>query len=67
LRPESNTLLSRDSLGQPQKAQLALSRDYCGPVPAVWNGSGTWQPIAVRRKLLADRLGILVTVEAPES
>jgi hypothetical protein len=67
LRPGSNTLLSRDSRGQPRKAQLALSRDYGGPAPAVWNGSGTWQPIAGGWELLEHRLGILVTVEDPES
>jgi hypothetical protein len=67
LRPGSNTLLSRDSDSQPLKAQLALSRDYAGPVPAIWNGTGTWQPIAGGWELLDDRLGIFVTVEDPES
>ncbi len=66
LRPGSNTLLSRDSKGQPLRAQLALSRDYQGPVPGLWDGSGTWQPIAGGWELLDDRLGILVTVEDPE-
>jgi len=45
LRPGASTLVSRDSLGHPLKAQLALSRDYKGKAPAVWDGSGTWQPI----------------------
>jgi hypothetical protein len=67
LRPGSNTLLSRDSTGQPMTAQLALSRDYSGPVPSVWNGSGTWQTIAGGWELLEDRLGILATVEDPEA
>jgi hypothetical protein len=67
LRPGSNTLLSRDSTGQPLLAQLALSRDYSGPAPAVWNGSGTWQTIAGGWELLDDRLGIMVTVDDPEA
>ena len=67
LRPGSNTLLSRDSKGQPLQAQLALSRDYQGPAPGLWDGSGTWQPIAGGWELLEDRLGIQVTVEDPES
>ncbi len=67
LRTGSNTLFSVDSLGQPLKAQLALSRNYAGPVPGVWDGSGTWQPIAGGWELLPDRLGILVTIEDPES
>ena len=66
LRPGLNTLISRDSKGRPLKAQLALSRDYQGKVPGLWDGSGTWQPIAGGWELLDDRLGILVTVEDPE-
>ena len=67
LRPGASTLLSRDSLGHPLKAQLALSRDYKGKAPAVWDGSGTWQSITGGWELLEDRLGIIVTVEDPES
>jgi hypothetical protein len=67
LRPGSNTLISVDSRGQPLRAQLALSRDYQGAVPGLWDGSGTWQPITGGWELLDDRLGILVTAEDPES
>jgi hypothetical protein len=67
LRPGSNTLISRDTDGRPLRAQLALSRDYAGAAPAVWDGSGTWQPIAGGWELLEDRLGIYVTVEDPEA
>jgi hypothetical protein len=67
LRPGSNTLLTRDSAGRTLKAQLALSRDYAGKAPAVWDGTGTWQPIAGGWELLEDRLGILVTVDDPET
>jgi hypothetical protein len=67
LRPGASTLVSRDSLGHPLKAQLALSRDYTGKAPAVWDGTGTWQPITGGWELLEDRLGIFVIVEDPES
>jgi hypothetical protein len=67
LRPGSNILLSTDSKGRPLKAQLALSRDYTGAAPALWDGTGTWQPITGGWELPDDRLGILVTVEDPES
>jgi hypothetical protein len=67
LRPGSNTLISRDSDGQLLKAQLALSRDYAGAAPAIWDGTGTWQPIAGGWELLKDRLGIFVSVEDPEA
>jgi len=35
-------------------------------VPGLWDGSGTWQPIAGGWELLDDRLGIQVAVEDPE-
>ncbi|WP_165221963.1 hypothetical protein [Aquisphaera insulae] len=67
LRPGSMTLVSRDSTGRPLRAQLAFSRDYTGASPGLWDGSGTWQPIAGAWELLEDRLGILVTAEDPEA
>jgi hypothetical protein len=67
LRPGSNSLISRDSNGRVLRAQLALSRDYAGAAPALWDGSGTWQPIAGGWELLEDRLGIFVTIEDPEA
>ena len=67
LRPGTRTLLSRDSKGQPRQAQLALSRNYTGPAAALWDGTGSWQPITGGWELLQDRLGIFVTVEDPES
>ncbi|MDG3005494.1 hypothetical protein [Paludisphaera mucosa] len=65
-RPGSATLVTRDSEGRPLRAQLALSRDYTGPAPAVWDGSGDWQPITGGWQLLEDRLGIYIVVEDPE-
>ncbi|MGC8638721.1 MAG: hypothetical protein ACP5XB_02450 [Isosphaeraceae bacterium] len=67
LRPGSSVLISTDADGHPLKAQLALSRDYSGPAPGIWDGTGTWQPISGGWELLDDRLGIVVTVEDPES
>ncbi|WP_165253073.1 hypothetical protein, partial [Paludisphaera soli] len=66
LRPGSSTLVTRDEQGRPLRAQLALSRDYNGAAPAVWDGSGHWQPISGGWQLLEDRLGIYLVVEDPE-
>lgn len=66
-RPGSSKLLSADGTGEPLRAQLAVSRNYAGPAPAVWDGTGDWQPIAKGWALLDDRLGILVTAEDPEA
>jgi hypothetical protein len=67
LRPGSSTLISRDSKGRPLRAELALSRDYTGKAPAIWDGTGTWQPVSGGWEILPDRLGIVVTVEDPDS
>ena len=67
LRPGSNTLLSRDSAGPAAQGPARALARLQGPAPAVWDGSGNWQPIAGGWELLDDRLGILVTVEDPES
>ncbi|AMV37373.1 hypothetical protein [Planctomyces sp. SH-PL62] len=67
LRPGSSTLITRDEQGRPMRAQLAVSRDYAGRSPAVWDGTGHWQPISGGWQLLEDRLGIYVAVEDPES
>lgn len=62
-RPGKSTLLSKDAAGRPRKAILALSRDYAGDAPAVWDGSGHWQPIAGSWRLLGDRLGVEITAD----
>jgi hypothetical protein len=67
LRPGSHSLISRDTLDRPLKAQLFLSRDYAGKSPALWDGSGTWQPISGGWRLMEDRLGIEVTAEDPNN
>jgi hypothetical protein len=58
-------LLTRDSNNKPLRARLAISTDYRGSVPGVWDGTGTWQPIAGGFDLLRDRLGIWVNVPNP--
>jgi len=67
LRPGSSSLITRDAEGRPLRAQLALSRNYGGPTPGVWDGSGDWQPISGGWELLEDRLGVFVVVEDPEA
>ena len=67
LRPGSSRLVTRDAKGRPLRAELALSRDYSGAAPAVWDGSGNWQTISGGWELLEDRLGIFITVEDPEA
>jgi hypothetical protein len=66
-RPGSATLFTKDDKGKPRKVQLAVSRDYSGASPAVWDGTGHWQPIKSGWTLLEDRLGIRVECEDPES
>jgi hypothetical protein len=65
-RPGSQTLVSADTDGNPLRADLAISFDYSGEAPALWDGSGTWQTIKGGWRLLEDRLGIEVTAEDPE-
>ena len=67
LRAGSAFLVSRDSQDRPLRAQLALSRDYTGPAPGLWDGTGNWQPIEGGWQLLEDRLGIYVVAEDPET
>lgn len=67
LRPGSSRLITRDANGRPLRVELAFSRDYSGAAPAVWDGSGNWQPISGGWELLEDRLGIFIAVEDPEA
>ena len=67
LRAGSSSLITRDRQGRPLRAQLALSRNYSGAAPAVWDGTGDWQPISGGWELLQDRLGVFVVVEDPDA
>jgi hypothetical protein len=68
-RPGKGTLISRDDSRKHWKANLAISRDYSGPAPAIWDGqTGTWQHCGYSGwKLLGDRLGIEITADNPEA
>lgn len=75
LRPCGGSLLSRDAIGEPYKAQLAFSRDYVYIGPELWHansvtglGTGHWQPIPHGSwSLLNDRIGIMFTCDDPEA
>jgi hypothetical protein len=64
-RVPSGELLSLDSNRKPLKARLAISTDYTGGKPGLWDGTGTWQPVAGGFDLLNDRLGVWVNVPNP--
>jgi hypothetical protein len=67
-RPGVSTLFSADDAGRPRRAELAVSRDYAGPAPAVWDRTGTWRSLGESGwRLLKDRLGIEIVAESPES
>ncbi|HEV3122734.1 MAG TPA: hypothetical protein VGY53_12560 [Isosphaeraceae bacterium] len=66
-RPGQQTLISRDATGLPLLATLAVSFDYGGPCPGVWNGTGTWRAIKGEWSLLKDRLGIWVSCNDPNA
>ncbi len=68
LRPGQHTLASLDDHDAPRVSSLAISRDYEGAAPAVWDGTGTWQDLGSHGwKLLKDRLGIEVTAHNPDA
>ena len=46
-------------------ARLAVSTDYAGVAPGLWDGTGTWQGVAGGFDLLRDRLGVWVNVPNP--
>lgn len=59
------TLLTGDANGRPLQARLAISTNYAGTYPKVWDGTGTWQNIEGGWKLLSDRIGIQITGKSP--
>lgn len=69
-RPGRGTLISRDDNNKPRKANLYISRDYAGKVPALWDGKdtdSTWQLVTHNWRLLKDQLGIEIQADNPES
>lgn len=67
LRPADGlTLVTKDLAKKARRAVLCFSRDYAGPSPAVWDGTGHWQPIPGGWEILKDRFGIYVSIDDPE-
>lgn len=58
-------LFTRDANNMPLKARLAISTDFAGASPGLWDGTGTWQPVVGGYRLLQDRLGIWISVPNP--
>ena len=58
-------LFTLDSADKPLKAQLAISTNYTGAQPGLWDGTGTWQTINGGFDLLDDRLGIWINTLNP--
>ena len=58
-------LLSLDANLMPLKPRLAVSTDYGGVSPGLWDGTGTWQSVVGGFDLLKDRLGIWVNIPNP--
>jgi hypothetical protein len=66
-RPGRRDLLSKDDNEDPRPSLLLLSTDYKGPVPGVWDGTGTWFEVGHSWKLLTDRLGVHLTAASIEA
>ncbi len=60
-------LFTLDPNQKPLRARLSISTDYTGPQPALWDGSGAWQPVGGGFELLKDRLGVWINAPNPNS
>jgi len=60
-------LFTLDPNQKPLRARLSISTDYAGAQPALWDGTGTWQPVGGGFELLKDRLGIYINAPNPNS
>jgi hypothetical protein len=58
-------LFSTDANRKRLKARLAISTNYQGPKPGLWDGTGTWQNVIGGFDLLKDRLGIWINGPNP--
>jgi hypothetical protein len=58
-------LFKTDTNGKPLRWRLAISTDYAGTAPAIWDGTGTWQHVEGGALLLKDRLGIRISIDDP--
>ncbi len=64
-RVPAGELFTTDANRNPLRARLAVSTDYQGTSPGLWDGTGTWQPVAGGFDLSEDRLGIWINVPTP--
>lgn len=64
-RAPVGTLFTINADGNPIKYKLAISKDYSGDYPVLWDGSGTWQDVQGGFELLPDRIGVRVTIDNP--
>ena len=60
-------LISTDPNQKPLKPRLAISTNYTGAKPGLWDGSGTWQTVMGGFELLQDRLGVWISAQNPNS
>lgn len=58
-------MISTDEDGKTLRYTVAVSTDYNGTYPEIWDKTGTWQTVQGGVKLLKDRLGILITSDNP--
>ena len=59
--------LTLDPRKTPYNPRLAISTNYTGTAPAIWDGTGKWQPITTTTwQVLTDRIGIRITDTNPE-
>jgi len=67
-RPPLGDLLTLDEDNLPMRPALYISKDYTGPYPGLWDGTGTWQLAAMGGyKILKDRIGIRITTHNPNN
>ena len=64
-RVPQGELITTDANFKPLKARLAISTNFAGTSPGLWDGTGTWQSVVGGFSLLQDRLGIWINVSNP--
>ena len=64
-RVPSGELFTIDANRKPLKARVAISTDYAGKSPGLWDGTGTWQAVIGGYQLLRDRLGLWINIPNP--